>query len=326
MRKTRPCSGPRPPATATWKRSRGDAAQRLRIDAGRDQDRGDRHRPRGSNGREQRHLPGRAPSDHRRLDRGRQAGMPCMDVGKSFGGDEAERGLEAGHVGERRGAAELPVGVLAAPAFPVPVEAMRRVAPRRVQRCRVGRHEGHAGLQHQSFLRRADDDVDAERVHLERRRAERGDDVDDEQRGMAGRVDGAAQRGQVAGGAAGGVRCGRRTRRRCGATGRRAARLRQRPGRSADLRRRVSARRRHRRPRPARPSRRRNGRCRGPARRRRARPDWRSPLPSRRDRWRRRRRRRRASCRAGPSCPTRSSRSAPAAGHRRDRRAGAPWR
>ena len=42
-------------------------------------------------------------------------------------------------------------------------------------------------MDHQALLRRADRDVDAERVHRERRRGERGDDVDDEERRMARR-------------------------------------------------------------------------------------------------------------------------------------------
>ena len=128
-----------------------------------------------------------------------------MHRGQAFDLDQLERRLEPGEVGDGQRAAELEVVQVAAPPRPVPVEARRRRVARHRQGALVGGDEGEAGRQHQPLLRRADRDVDAERVHRERRRGERGDDVDDEQGRMSGRVDRPAQRRQVRGGAAGGV-------------------------------------------------------------------------------------------------------------------------
>ncbi len=139
------------------------------------------------------------------MNRARQPRMAGVDVGQAFAGDQAERSFEAGHVRERRRAAELAVREIALAAQPVPVEARRRVAPCDLDRARVGGDEGQARVDHQPFLRCADRDVDAELVHRERRRGERCDDVDDEERRMCRRVDRTAQRRQVAGRAAGGV-------------------------------------------------------------------------------------------------------------------------
>ena len=151
-------------------------------------------------------------------------------------------------------------------------------------------------MDHQALLRRADRDVDAERVHRERRRGERGDDVDDEERRMrAPRRSRAriAARSQVVPLAVS-VWTTKTAPMRVRAC-RRAAPPRPRPDRSASPRRYgvrsgdaaerldllgpavgevAGARHQH--------------------RRRPARPGWRSPLPSRRGRWRRRRRPRRA--------------------------------
>ena len=75
---------------------------------------------------------------------------------------------------------------VAAAAHPVPVEARRRVAPRDREGRRIDGDETDAGRAHQPLLRRADGDVDAQRVHRERRRAQRRDHIGDEQRRMAG--------------------------------------------------------------------------------------------------------------------------------------------
>ena len=134
-----------------------------------------------------------------------QARMARMHIGQPFGGDQAERGFEPGHVRQRRRAAELAIRVIALATLPVPVEARRGVALRRLHGPRVGRHEGQTGMNHQALLRGADRHVDAQLVHRERGSAERGDHVDDKQRRMGSGVDGTAQRHQIAGGAAGGV-------------------------------------------------------------------------------------------------------------------------
>ena len=108
-------------------------------------------------------------------------------------------------MGERRRAAELAIRQRALPALPVPVEARRRVGACERERPFVGGDEGEPRVDHQALLRCADDDVDAERIHREWRGGERGDDVDDEERRMAGGIDRGADRDEVASRAARGV-------------------------------------------------------------------------------------------------------------------------
>jgi hypothetical protein len=139
------------------------------------------------------------------VDRAREPRVARLDLGEALGGDQAERRLEAGQVGERRRSAELAIREVAAPPLPVPVEARRRVGARERERAFVGGDERQAGVNHQPLLRRADGDVDGERVHRERRRGERGDDIDDEERRMVRGVDRGADRRDVARRAARGV-------------------------------------------------------------------------------------------------------------------------
>ena len=226
----------------------------------------------------------------------------------------------------RQRAAELEVVQVAAPPRPVPVEARRRRVAGDRQGAFVGGDEGEAGRQHQALLRRADRDVDAERVHRERRRGERGDDVDDEQGRMAGGVDRPAQRRQVRGGAAGGVGVDDEHR---GDAVRGVVAQRRLDRRRIDrhaLRHTACAAPGRRTRSPARPSRRRSGRCPEPGSRCRRRPGWRSPPPSRRGRWRRRRRPRRARSAAAPSSPIRRRRPGPGRADRRGRSAAASSR
>ena len=226
-----------------------DRAQRLGIDPGRDLDRRHRHRARLRHLREEAQRAAFAPARHGGVDGARQAGVARLHVRQAFAFDQAERGLEAGEVGERRRAAELAIRELAAPALPVPVEARRRVGGGDGQRALVGGDEGQARVDHQAFLRRADRDVDAERVHRERRGGERGDDVDDEERRDA--APRRSRRGSRPGrrSCRWRCRCGRRRPRRCDAPCRRAAPPRSPPDRSESLRGKACARRRRRTPR-----------------------------------------------------------------------------
>ena len=135
--------------------------------------------------------------------------------GQAFGVDQAERRLEPGEVGERRRAAELAVREVALPALPSPSRSAAPGCARAAPSARSSAAtKASPGWHHQALLRRADRDVGAERVHRERRRRERGDDVDDEQRRMAGGVDRA--RGSPRGRRSfrSRCRCGRRRRRR----------------------------------------------------------------------------------------------------------------
>ena len=108
-----------------------DRAQGLRIDARRDLDR--RHRDRAGAGfsGEEAQRAGFGPAIDGGVNRARQPRMTRMHLVEAFGGDQAERRLEPGQMRERRCAAELAIRLVAVATLPVPVEAMRRVAPRR---------------------------------------------------------------------------------------------------------------------------------------------------------------------------------------------------
>ena len=67
-----------------------------------------------------------------------------------------------------------------------------------LQRARAHRGEGETGRRHQAFLGSGDRDVHTPVVHAEIHRAERCDDVGHQQSGVAARVEGAANRGNVA--------------------------------------------------------------------------------------------------------------------------------
>ena len=206
MRKTRPCSGPRPPAIATWKRSRATVRSASGSMPG-ETSIAVTDTERASGTRVNRRS---APPSAQRVDggvhRARQARVAGVHVGQALGGDQAERGLEAGQVGERRRAAELAVREARCAGAASPSRSAAPGCARAASSARASAAtKARPGWTISPFCDGADRDVDAERIHRERRRCERGDDVDDEQRRVRGGVDRGAQRGEVAGRAAGGV-------------------------------------------------------------------------------------------------------------------------
>ena len=146
-----------------------------------------------------------APAVDRAVHRPRQLAVTLPDGGQPFGEEQAQGSLQAEQQILRGRAAELSIRQVALAAHPVPVETRRGVALCHREGGRVDRDEADPGRAHQALLRRAHRDVHAQRVHRERHRAERGHHIDHQQGGMRGRIERAAQVGNLAGRTAGRV-------------------------------------------------------------------------------------------------------------------------
>ena len=105
-----------------------------------------------------------------------------------------------------RRAAESAVLLEAEAGTPRPILSERLAFLRRFQCLGTDCGKGETGRQHQTLLRRTNDNIDAPIVHQQLGRQPGSDGVHDQQRGMARRIDGAANRRHVRSDASRGLR------------------------------------------------------------------------------------------------------------------------
>jgi hypothetical protein len=135
----------------------------------------------------------------------RQQPMAPEGVVEPFGGQDVERLAQREQEMHRRGAGVLLVVLRPVALGPVPIRRAQAGTLVRGAGTVADRDERQAGRRHQPLLRRRHRDIDAPGIHLERHAAERRYRIDHQQRGMAGGLDGAADRFQIVARAGGGV-------------------------------------------------------------------------------------------------------------------------